>query len=786
MHKKILTISALLLIQVAALAQWGRAEDYQTVVPDGAWCWFSDPRAVFHKGEFEKTYTGYVNSTGDVMISSTNHSTENQKSTVIYKGFQKDDHVNPSILILPDGRLMVFFTRHNGTLFYTTSLEPESVTAFAKVDSLYMGRGLCYTNPVMLSEEANRIYVFFRGGYDWQPSFITSDDLGKTWSEPKVMVSKKAVEVYDRPYTKVISDGKASIHFAFTDGHPREENLNSIYYMKYQQGKFYDAAGNQVGDMQHLPVDQDIIPKAYDGVAANKRSWIWDIAVNDQGHPVIVYSTLPEETNHFYQYGYWTGDAWKNIQITRAGSAFPRFERVKHKRDPEPHYSGGITLDHQNPKIVYLSSPVKDRFEIEKWELLDQEGLFDGTPVTYKSLKDNVRPVVVRHAPESISPRVLWMQIDHYEHYTKYKTAIKGDKEAKRFSGELTNQAVTEVMAAVASWQIDNFQSVKHHHLDWTNGALYKGMMEWAKIAPDQKYVDWLSGIGWRYGWQPHKRMYHADDVVVNQMYLEMYERKAADKNSYRILGPTKARLDYVMQNPSKGTLLLDYYDAQTLERWSWCDALFMAPPVYVKLAKITGDDAYIDFMHEEFMATYDFLYDNEEHLFYRDHRYFPEKQLEANGEKIFWGRGNGWVMGGLVSILKDLPKDSKYRPFYEKLFVEMAQKVATCQDESGYWHASMLDPESFPRPETSSSGFFCHALAYGINAGLIDKEKYTPQVEKAWKALVNAVFADGKLGWVQPIGENPKNVTEDMTEVYGVGAFLLAGTEVLKMIDQR
>ena len=144
---------------------------------------------------------------------------------------------------------------------------------------------------------------------------------------------------------------------------------------------------------------------------------------------------------------------------------------------------------------------------------------------------------------------------------------------------------------------------------------------------------------------------------VLSQMYLEMYQQKQKNKNSYRIPGPTRARLDYVMANPSKGTLYLDYGDAQTLERWSWCDALFMAPPVYVKMANITGNEKYVAFMDKEFKATHDFLYDKEEHLFYRDRRYFPEKIREANGQKVFWGRGNGWVMGGLVSILKDLPQ---------------------------------------------------------------------------------------------------------------------------------
>lgn len=785
MKMKIRIYYSLLLMFASTLSFAQRGEDYATIVDDGAWCWFSDPRAVYHNGKHERTYIGYVTSKGDIEIAVKDHKSGTVSTTLLYKELEVDDHTNPSILIRPDGRLMVFFTKHGGTIYYTTSVSAEDISAFSPVDSLEFGRMLCYTNPVMLSEENNRIYIFYRGGYDWKPSFVTSDDLGKTWSQPTTFVSMKVNQIYNRPYTKVVSDGKSSIHFAFTDGHPREENHNSIYYLKYEKGKFYDAAGKKVGSMNKLPIVQESIPKAFNGVANNQRAWIWDIALNEINNPVIVYTTLPEETLHFYNYGFWDGEQWQNRRLCEGGSAYPRFDRPKEMRDPEPHYSGGIILDHNNANTVYLSRPHNNRFEIEAWTTNDNGQTFINKPVTSNSLKDNVRPFVVRNAPESVSSRVLWMNINHYEHYTNYHTAIKGNEAAPKYSAELSAEAVKEVTAAVASWQIDNFDAVKHHRLDWTNGALYSGMMSWAKVASDTKYMDWLKGIGYRFAWQPFFRMYHADDIVVSQMYLEMYLQNKEAKDSYRILGPTKARVDYVINNPSKGTLLLDYRDAQTLERWSWCDALFMAPPVYVKMANITGGDKYLAFMDKEFKATYDFLYDKDEHLFYRDYRFFPEKKLEANGQKIFWGRGNGWVMGGLVSILKDLPKDSEYRPFYETLFKEMAAKVTSCQDEKGFWHASMLDHESFPNPETSSSSFYCYALTYGINAGLLDEATYKPIVTNAWKALVSCVYNDGKLGWVQPIGEDPKNVTADMTEVYGVGAFLHAGTEILQLIEK-
>jgi len=782
MCRKFLFIITGLFIIIFAEAQ--RAEDFVTVADDGAWCWFSDPRSIYYKGIHERIYTGFVTSQGDIMVSSEDLHSSDKEETILYSRLQADDHVNPSLLFLPDGRLMVFFSRHGGMLYHTTSLRPEDIKGFSGVDSLDLGKMLCYTNPVMLGSENNRIYLFFRGGYDWKPSFIMSDDYGKTWTEPMTFVSGKVNNIYNRPYTKVVSDGRASIHFAFTDGHPRDENYNSVYYLKYEGGKFYDAAGNLIGDMGNLPIEQEKVPRAYDGETANQRAWIWDIALTGEERPVIVYTTLPEETRHFYNWSTWTGSEWKNKRICNGGSAFPRFNRQKQDRDPEPHYSGGIGLDHANPNRVYLSRPVNDRFEIEEWITDDGGVSFSGRAITAESLKDNVRPFVIRNSPVSLSPRVLWMHINHYEHYSNYNASIKGNKPAEPFSPDLDQADIMRVMRSVADWQIENFASVPHSRLDWTNGALYAGMMELAKACPETKYMDWLYSLGTRHAWQPNYRMYHADDIAVCQMYLEMYRQKKTDSDSYLILAPTQARLDYVISHPSSGSLLLDYNDEKTLERWSWCDALFMAPPVYAKLSAITGDDKYLAFMDREFKATWELLYDRDEHLFYRDHRYFPEKVLEANGSKVFWGRGNGWVMGGLVSLLKELPSGSKYRPFYEKLFIEMARKVALCQDKEGFWHASMLDQQSFPKPETSSSSFFCYALAYGINSGLLDRQIYKPVVTRAWMALVSAVHADGKLGWVQPVGENPKDVTSEMTEVYGVGAFLLAGTEMLKLTE--
>jgi rhamnogalacturonyl hydrolase YesR len=205
-----------------------------------------------------------------------------------------------------------------------------------------------------------------------------------------------------------------------------------------------------------------------------------------------------------------------------------------------------------------------------------------------------------------------------------------------------------------------------------------------------------------------------------------------------------------------------------------------MGPTVWAKMANATGKKECFEFMDKEFKASTDYLYSKKDSLYFRDSRYFTKK--EANGKPVFWGRGNGWVFAGLPIIISELPENYKNRDYYVEIFKEMAHKLLELQDEKGYWHASMLDPDSYPNPEMSSTAFFVYGMAWGINNGILDKETYLPAVKKGWKAMVESVWPDGKFGWVQPIGQDPKKVTKEITEVYGVGGFLLAGTEVYKL----
>ncbi|WP_298537037.1 glycoside hydrolase family 88 protein [uncultured Algibacter sp.] len=765
---------------------------YKTISTDGAWHWFSDPRAILLN---DVIYSGWVTSNGSIMVGSYNTKSGNIKEVNISPKFNKNDHSNPSLLILPDNRIMVFFSSYNIAkndslkgINYAISQKPEDISKWEFqsniTQSTEVSKGYCYTNPVMLSEENNRIFLFWRGG-DFKSVFCYSDNQGKTWS-PLFTLVKSSPDTQKKPYVKIASNGTDEIHFAFTDGHPRNEPLNSIYYLKYKKGKFFTADGSKIGSLKNLPMEYNECEmifngkKHYENTHFGVRAWIWDIAVAKDGKPIVVYSRLPEETKHQYYYAKWNGKKWAESKIADAGSAFPRVERKKEDREREPYYSGGVHLDHENTNTVYYSKPVNDVFEIFKAELNEDGVTWKETSITDNSKKDNVRPFAIRNAEETSKAQIIWMQNEYYSHHTNYKASLYIDSEKDKLSADFKKEDVHIAMSRVANWQIN--EPLVHKLGDWTAGALFAGMVEWAKVANDSVYFEYLMQRGNEIGWaqlidaNPWRR-YHGDDYATGQMFVEMHRIYDNDK----MIKPLERLFDFMLQYPSTRSLeFVNEGKNWPIERWSWCDALFMAPTVWAKLAKELDRKDYLNFMDQEYHATYDYLYNKEEHLFYRDSRYFDMK--EENGKPVFWGRGNGWVIAGLPTILEEVPTEWEGKKFYETLFVEMAEKIASIQGANGYWRASLLDPESYPNPESSCTGFYTYALAWGINNGYLSQKKYMPAVKKGWKALVDAVYPDGKLGWVQPIGADPKQTEQHMTEVYGVGAFLLAGTEILKM----
>lgn len=339
--------------------------------------------------------------------------------------------------------------------------------------------------------------------------------------------------------------------------------------------------------------------------------------------------------------------------------------------------------------------------------------------------------------------------------------------------GDLNRKNIEAKMLAVVKWQLAN---PKHDPWDWTNGAFYAGVFAAWETTHSPEVMTALMAMGEKNGWKPGPRFDHADDIVISQTYLDLYRLKKDKK----MLQPTIDVVDRLRRETGNEV-------KKNGITWWWCDALFMAPPTLAKLAAITGDRSYLELNDRLFQETYDRLYDRKENLYARDASYLIDAngngKREANGKRVFWSRGNGWVAGGLVRLLKELPKNHPKRAFYLAQYKAMMERIASLQQTDGLWRSSLLDPDAYPGGEASGSGFHLYAMAWGINNKLLDRKKYLAAVKRGWLALNALVHPDGMVGWTQPIGADPRrNFNADSWEVYGAGAFLLAGSEFVKL----
>lgn len=313
--------------------------------------------------------------------------------------------------------------------------------------------------------------------------------------------------------------------------------------------------------------------------------------------------------------------------------------------------------------------------------------------------------------------------------------------------------------------------ALDHMSSNWVSAAYYVGAARLARVSEDPRTLRFLTAVAEHYnysvrGAKSGATMLNADDIAIGDLYAELYSRRRQEGT----ILPLRQRLDWQVPHLARAT------ETPALIWW-WCDALFMAPPVLARMSAITRDPKYLAAADKEWRRTTRLLWSPQHRLFFRDARFLDRR--EANGQPIFWSRGNGWVVGGLARWLEAMPADYAGRAYYTDLFRTLIGRIAEVQRPDGLWPASLLAPDVYPEAETSGSAFFVYGMAWGINHGLLDRATYLPRVLKGWAALNRQLTADGQLGAAQKTGDQPVHTRPEETGPYANGAYILAALEI-------
>lgn len=317
----------------------------------------------------------------------------------------------------------------------------------------------------------------------------------------------------------------------------------------------------------------------------------------------------------------------------------------------------------------------------------------------------------------------------------------------------------------------------------WTRAYYYEGLIDLWEIDPQQRYLDYMLEWGNKHDWKLRStkngwKTRNADNQCAGQAYIYLYQLDPEKPERY--ITNIKTSIDSMMVTDK-------------IDDWHWIDAVQMAMPIFAQLGNITGDTAYYERAYEMYNYTKtrhgaNGLYNPEDQLWWRDGDFDPP-YTEPNGEDCYWSRGNGWIVVAMVRMLELLPENEPHRAEYAKMLVDMCGALKKVQREDGLWNVSLHDPNNYGGKELTGTAMFVYGMAYGVNHGLLDAAEYEPVIYKAWNAMVkDCLHPNGFLGYVQGSGKEPKEaqpVTYDREpdfDDFGLGAFLMAGTEIYKM----
>lgn len=426
MYKKLLL---LFVCMITVTTSW--CENKQNVLTEeGAWCWFADPRAIHYaneKGTINNTYIGYIDVHGNIKATQIDHLRGTTNEVLIRSYFQPDDHNNPTFLVLPDERIMIFYSRHTDEpcFYYRISQKAGDITTLGKEVRLETNHNTTYPSPFILSDDPDHIYLCWRG-IGWHPTIARltmpdkNDEVRFDWGPHQIVQSQKGGRGV-RPYAKYMSNGKDRIYLAYTTTHPDNQSVNYLYfnYVDINTQALKDIKGNHLATigsetLHNVEATADYKSDHPDAVVedAPYRNWLWEISMIDEQHPVIAMVRINEDkTSHDYYHVKWTGNAWKKTFLTNAGGHFHQTPTI------EKCYSAGMAIDKANPDVIYASVPVNGKYgkvyELKRYAVGADGSQPSSEQLTFDSPKNNARPFVIYNIGDQ--PQMAWMHGDYYD-----------------------------------------------------------------------------------------------------------------------------------------------------------------------------------------------------------------------------------------------------------------------------------------------------------------------------------------------------------------------------------
>jgi rhamnogalacturonyl hydrolase YesR len=724
-----------------------------------------------------------------------------------YTGRVADAHNSPALVIDGTGVLHVAWDHHGNALNYARSTAPGSLELGPRSPMLDRDES-SVTYPAFVRLRDGDLLFFYRDGRSGRGNLVLNRYTPATSAWTRVHDKLIDGEGARNAYPSVHYDARGTLHLAWVwrESPDVATNHDLAYARSTDAGLTWATA---TGAPLALPLTAATADYALLIPPGSSLMNPPTVSADSQGRPLIANYWAPAGTDipqyHLVRHD---GKAWSVQTITRRTTPFtlagtatkrPPLSRAVLVSDRSSRAKSSAYLvfrDDERDGHAILASCPDIEAPAPAWTLADLTadslGAWEPSldPEQWRRMRQLhllVQKVEQQdgndHRPSDTPPTpvasLIWspvLQSLALNRAALANAAPLPAPPAGALSRPLDPATILALLERATDWQLA--APYKRDLRGWEIAPFYIGALDVARLSASPRFNQALAAHFEKLEWKPAPRDYHADDYCVTQAYADL-QRRTGDK---RLMGPSLALFERLLAKPSPARL--DWGTPAVLDRWSWCDALFMAPASWLDAHLLTGDPRFLEFANREWWATTDFLYIPSDGLFARDQSFLDLR--EPNGRRLYWSRGNGWVAAGLARVLARFPRDHADYPRYVALYRQMMAAALASQQPGGLWRPGLLDPAAHPAIEVSGSAFFTYALAWGINHKLLDRASAEPAVRRAWHALAACVREDGKVEHIQPIGASPEGFDPTHTDAFGVGAFLLAGAEVHALATGR
>ncbi len=750
-------------------------------------------------------YAAFYNADGKVVVAKRRLGDDHwEKRVTSYTGNVSDAHNHLSLIIDGEGYLHLAWDHHNTVLKYARSIQPGSLV-LEKAVMLADDR----IKPQMVQEHSVTYPQFYRlksgdllfayrdGGSGRGTLVLNRYNTGqKRWQ--RLHSSLIDGEGERSAYWDMSLDSNGVLHLAWIWRETPDvaSNHDIAYAQSRDEGKTWTRID---GSEYKLPITRRIAELAWPVPQNHKLMNPPVIAADGNSNPFIAsyWADSPGGKPRYHVlYHRQASSGWQvitalapahNFSLSGTGTKRPPLSRAALLVEPKGRFHLIFRDDFSDGNII---AATVDSLDTPVWRykrLMDENtGAWEPSvdPELWRRLQqvhlllqkvDQLDGNDVKHSQAAANAIKLLIWSPNWERHQEL-SPVQGEGIAENLTKPLIKRDVLQVAEKAADWQWRHmvFEGHHYHPRGWAQAPFLMGNLAIAPLLSNSDLEQRVVDYGDTYGWAPHRSLYDADDHAIVQPYLTLYLRRREAK----MLTASKQRFDQILEQPSPSSM--DWGNPDSRHRWTWSDSLFMGPNSWLLMYRVTGNDEYLKFMDEEWAATTERLYRPEIGLYFRDESYLDVR--EPNGKTLHWSRGTGWSIAGLARVLENYPQNREVYEGYTVQFKQMAAAFANAQQSDGLWRPGLLDPNTHTAKESSGSSFAVFALAWGINHGLLDKQRYFPAVVKGWNALVNCVTDDGKLEHVQPIGAAPHGFDPANTEPFAVGAFLLAASEVAEL----